>query len=90
MLNPGSTAATLVFNYIVEGGGEKQVIARINPETRATFEALDDIGPGVNASLRIESDQDLAAERTMYFNYQGNAQLNWTGGHCVAGAALPR
>jgi hypothetical protein len=61
----------------------------VNPNTRATFKARDQIGPGKNAGLFLESDQDVVVERSMYFDYQGLAQNNWTGGHVVVGVNSP-
>ncbi len=89
VLNPGSTTAKLTFHYMVEGVGEVPVGAQVNPNTRATFKTRDQIGPGKNASLFLESDQDVVAERSMYFDYQGLASNNWTGGHVVVGANSP-
>jgi len=89
VLNPGGTVANLTFHYMVEGQGEVPVGARVNPNTRATFRTRDQIGSGKNASLYLESDQDVVAERPMYFNYQGLASNNWTGGHDVVGINSP-
>ena len=89
VLNPGSTTAKLTFHYMVEGVGEVPVGARVNPNTRATFKTRDQIGSGKNAGLFLESDQNVVAERPMYFNYQGLASNNWTGGHDVVGTNFP-
>ena len=89
VLNPGGTVANLTFHYMVEGQGEIPVSAQVNPSTRATFKTRDQIGSGKNASLYLESDQNVVAERPMYFNYQGLASNNWTGGHDVVGANSP-
>jgi hypothetical protein len=89
VLNPGGTVANLTFRYMVEGQGEVPVSARVNPNTRATFKTRDQIGSGKNTSLCLESDQNVVAERPMYFNYQGLASNNWTGGHVVVGTYSP-
>jgi parallel beta-helix repeat protein len=89
VLNPGNAVANLNFHYMVEGQGEVTTGARVDPNTRATFKTRDQIGSGKNASLYLESDQDVVAERPMYFNYRGLASNNWTGGHDVVGTNSP-
>jgi hypothetical protein len=89
VLNPGSTMADLTFHYMVEGAGQRDVTAQVGPNTRATFKTRDQIGNGKNVSLYLESSSDVVAERPMYFNYQGLAQNNWTGGHDVVGTNSP-
>jgi hypothetical protein len=89
VLNPGSTKANLTFHYMVEGQGEKQVTGQVGPHSRKNFKTRDQIGDGKNVSLYLESDQPVVAERPMYFNYQGLAQNNWTGGHDVVGTNSP-
>jgi streptogramin lyase len=87
--NPGGKTANLTFQYMVEGSGQKDVTAQVSPGSRATFKTVNQIGSGANASLFLSSDQDIVAERPMYFNYQGLAFNNWTGGHDVLGANSP-
>lgn len=89
VFNPGSIAANLTFHYMVEGQGEQVASGQVNPGSRATFKTRDQIGPGKNASLYLRSDQNVVTERPMYFNYQGSANFNWTGGHDVMGANSP-
>lgn len=87
--NPGSTTANLTFHYMIEGQGEAVYTGQVGPNSRATFKASDQVGLGKDISLMLESDQDVVAERPMYFSYQGLASHNWTGGHCVVGAESP-
>src|SRR5450759_4159901 len=89
VLNPGSTKANLKFHYMVEGLGEKLVTGQVGPHSRKNFKTRDQIGDGKNVSLYLESDQPVVAERPMYFNYQGLASNNWTGGHDVVGTNSP-
>jgi len=89
VLNPGSTKANLKFHYMVEGQGEKLVTGQAGPHSRQNFKTRDQIGDGKNVSLYLESDQPVVAERPMYFNYQGLASNNWTGGHDVVGTNSP-
>lgn len=86
VLNPGSGSARLTFRYMVEKEGEKTVTDAVAPHSRATFKTVEQIGMNKNASLMLTSDQEVVAERPMYFNYHGM----WTGGHDVVGANAPR
>jgi hypothetical protein len=87
--NPGSTKAYLAFHYMVEGQGEVVSTGAVEPNSRATFKVADQVGLDKDISLFLESDQNVVAERPMYFAYQGLASHNWTGGHCVVGALSP-
>jgi hypothetical protein len=87
--NPGAQTANLTFHYMVEGEGKRDVSGQVNPSSRATFKARDHVGDGKNISLYLESDQDIVVERPMYFNYQGLASNNWTGGHDAVGTNSP-
>ncbi len=89
VLNPGATAANLVFHYMVEGQGQQDVAGQVGAHTRATFKTRDQIGDGKHVSLYLESTLGVVAERPMYFNYLGLAQDNWTGGHDVVGTNSP-
>jgi hypothetical protein len=83
--NPGTQTANITFHYMLEGEGRQDVSGQVNPNSRATFKARDHVGDGKNISLYLASDQDIVAERPMYFNYQGLATNNWTGGHDAVG-----
>jgi streptogramin lyase len=89
VLNPGSTTTGLTFHFMVEGSGEENVHGSVGPHSRATFKTKDQIGEGKNASLYLQSDQPVVAERPMYFNYQGLASNNWNGGHDAMGTNSP-
>ena len=89
VLNPTDSAANLTFHYMVEGQGEQDASGQVGAHSRATFKTRDQIGSNLNASLYLSSDQNVVAERPMYFNYQGLANNNWTGGHDVVGANSP-
>jgi len=89
VLNPGDATANLTFHYMVEGQGEQDTGGQVAPHSRATFKTRDQIGSDANASLFLSSDQDIVAERPMYFFYQGQALHGWTGGHDVMGANSP-
>jgi hypothetical protein len=85
VLDPGNTTANLTFHYMVEGQGEKDVTGSVGAHSRATFNTRSQIGSNLNASLYLESNHAVVAERPMYFNYKGV----WTGGHDVVGANSP-
>jgi uncharacterized protein YkwD len=84
--NPGTQTANLTFHYMVEKDGEQDFSGQVGPNSRATFKTRDQVGDNRNVSLHLESDQDIVAERPMYFNYRGLAGNDWTGGHDVVGA----
>ncbi len=86
VLNTTGTVANLTFRFQdqVSGAVRDGVVL---PYSRASFRVNDLLGAGYQASLKLESDQPVVAERSMYFNYLGMAgSLNWTGGTCVTGA----
>ena len=89
VLNSNPSMATLTFHYMIEGKGESDFTEYVDADSRATFLVSDHIGTGKDASLMLESDWDVVAERPMYFNYHGLASHNWNGGHCVLGTLAP-
>jgi hypothetical protein len=46
-----------------------------------------DLGPDLENSCQIWSDQPVICERPMYFLYQGYHAYNWPGGHDSQGFA---
>ena len=89
VLNPGSTDANLEFHYMVEGEGETVKQGTVGANSRATFTAGGHVGADKDISLMLSSDEDVVAERPMYFDYQGLALNGWQGGHCVVGTNAP-
>ena len=89
LLNPGASTANLTFHYMVAGQGEKDAVGSVGAHSRATFTTRSQIGPNLNASLYLSSSQAVVAERPMYFDYEGLASNNWTGGHDVVGTNSP-
>ncbi len=87
VLNTTNTVANLAFRFQdqVSGAVRDGVVL---PNSRASFRVNDLLGEGYQASLMLESDQPVVAERAMYFNYPGmpGEFLFWTGGTCVTGA----
>ncbi len=88
VLNPQDQAADLTFNFQTEEDGVKAVTGQSVPaHSRRSFKVNDLLGSNFQTSLRLDSNLPVVAERPMYFNYQGTSSWNWTGGHCVMGAA---
>lgn len=83
--NPGAFTADLNFRYMVEGEGEVVLAASVEPNSRATFSTREQIGAGKDASLFLQSNRLVVAERPIYFDYLGLAEHHWKGGHCVMG-----
>ena len=87
VLNPGDEPSSLTFHFQTpEGSVDIGDGARVPPHSRATFKVNDLLGPGREASLELESDRPVLAERSMYFDYSSSGGHQWEGGHCVVGA----
>jgi len=69
VLDPGTSAANLTFHYMVAGQGEVVVRGQVPAGSRATFKTADQVGLEKDASLFLESDREVVAERPMYFDY---------------------
>jgi hypothetical protein len=80
--NPGSEPATATITYLYREGEPRSRDVSVPPNSRATVDVNSDAGPDQDVSARIESSQNIIAERPMYFNYNGA----WTGGHDAVGA----
>ncbi len=89
VLNPQAAEADLTFDYMVEGEGTLTVGGSVAAHSRATFKTLDQVGPDKDVSLHLHSDQQVVAERPMYFDYKWDAGYGWDGGHDVMGANAP-
>ncbi len=88
VLNPQDQAADLTFNFETEEDGVKAVTGQSVPaHSRKSFKVNDLLGSNFQTSLRLDSNVPVVAERPIYFNYQGTSSWNWTGGHCLMGAA---
>ncbi|MBU4401877.1 MAG: hypothetical protein KJ907_03950, partial [Actinobacteria bacterium] len=90
VLNPGDEPSALTFHFqtpqsalTINDG------AFVPPRSRATFKVNDLLGADYQASLKLESDRPVVAERSMYFEYSGTGDRQWEGGHCVMGATAP-
>jgi hypothetical protein len=65
-------------------GAPIEVPVTIAPHGRQTV-PVDNFVPNSAVSAKVDSDQPLSAERSMYFNYGGG----WSGGHSTHGAIAP-
>ena len=90
--NPGGTAADVTLTYMKGDGTTATDQVSVPPNARSTVAPRTKLGTGDDTahdfSTKVEctNDQQIIAERPMYFNYQGASNLNWTGGHDVIGA----
>jgi len=84
VMNPGANAATVKFTYVIEGEPSQQTTVTIDPGKRFTLDVASVIGVNKNVSMLIESDEQIVAERPMYFGYKG-----WcAGGHDTLGYGI--
>jgi photosystem II stability/assembly factor-like uncharacterized protein len=86
ILNPGDTQANLAFHFQTQEEGVKEVKdLAVPPHSRSTFKVNDILGPNYQNCLRLDADQQVVAERSIYFDYLGMGDHHWQGGHCVTG-----
>jgi len=86
MQNPGAKAANVKASFMAQDGKVIEKNIKIAPNSRYTYSMNAALGPNVDASTLLTSDQPIVAERPMYFNYHGTI----TGGHDVMGANEPK
>jgi hypothetical protein len=80
--NPDDVEAGATITYLYKDGRTESEDVAIPPSSRATVNVNAAAGAGKEVSIMVTSDQNIVAERPMYFNYQGM----WTGGHDTVGA----
>jgi len=93
IMNDSHTAAANVTLTYMKGDGmtaSDHVV--VPPYSRSTVVPSDTLGTGNDVahdfSTAISSDQCIIAERPMYFNYVGDQNCNWNGGHDVVGSEI--
>lgn len=79
--NPGDRDANVTITYMTEDSGPLVVETAVPAHSRATHSMLADIGAH-NASIMVQSDQPLVAERSQYRN-------NRREGSCSVGTETP-
>jgi hypothetical protein len=87
--NPTTATAHVQILYMLGTGQTMTQGIDVGPTTRKTIDVRAAIGANVDCSAKVTSDVGIIAERPMYFNYMGDANDNWTGGHDVVGANRP-
>ncbi len=79
--NPAAQTATVTITYMTNEGPLGPYVHDIPPVSRGTVYVNGYLDPGLDVSVRVESDSGLVAERPMYFTYKSK----WEGGHVVEG-----
>ena len=85
--NPGSTDADVTITYMKGDGTTDMETLTVTKNSRSTVVIKNKLGEGNDAahdfSARVEctNNQNIIAERSMYFNYNDK----WPGGHDVVG-----
>jgi hypothetical protein len=82
MGNPGDEEANATITYMFTDGSTQQQTVTIPPRSRSTVNVNASVEAGREVSARVEADQDIVAERPMYFTYEGAI----SGGHDTVGA----
>lgn len=82
LFNPGEEAAQVHVTFAFSGGEAREEELEVAPRRRLTLFVNREAGEGRDVSLRVHSDRDLVAERSMYFLYH----QAWEGGHNSMGA----
>lgn len=73
LLNPNSATASLTVRLMKEDGASVEKKYTLKPTSRLTLE-MNSILPDTAFSTRVQSDQPIVVERSMYFS-------DWSGGH---------
>ena len=76
--NPEATSASVELTYMLQGGGTITRTLIVAAESRATINAVDDVGADAAFSTRLESDTPVIVERSMYFGNGGHATIGIT------------
>jgi hypothetical protein len=82
ILNCADTPAWLNFQFQTQEGGIKEFPHYLEARKCENFFVNDYLGSGYSASLKLESDVPVVAQRSMFFDYGSG----WAGGHAVMGA----
>jgi hypothetical protein len=84
IMNPGNKPATVDLTYMFEGGGTQPGQKVVPPRSRETVMVNEVIGPDMDVSVQLDSDQPIVVERPLYYNYHntmagGDVELGMTG-----------
>jgi len=83
--NPQDAAAAVTITYMFPDGNTQEQGLNLPAASRATVNVNAEVGENKEVSCMVEADQEIVAERPMYFAYQGA----WAGGHDVLGTPSP-
>ncbi len=79
--NPGDVAATGSAVFMLDSGQQVELLLTVGPHSRSTVCVNEVPGmSGTSFATRVQTDQPLVAERSMYYRYQG-----WDGGSNASG-----
>jgi hypothetical protein len=79
--NPNDKEANITLTYMTETAGAKTISKKIPANSRASYSMASDVGAH-DASIKVQSDQPVVAERSMYNNSRRE-------GSCSIGATAP-
>ena len=82
--NPKATPANVIITYMFNGMPSVDQSVLVPARSRVTVDVNSFVGPGKSVSCVVGANEQIVAERPMYFNYAG-----WTGGSNTLGAAKP-
>ncbi|MBN2026812.1 MAG: hypothetical protein JW854_08655, partial [Actinobacteria bacterium] len=83
VLNPWFYSNEMRLTLYDAEGGEQTYDYWLLPASRLTVH-VNDLAPGKDVSVKVETSQEAVAERAMYFDYAGRK-----GGHCALGSPSP-
>ena len=89
--NPGTTPADVTLTYMKGDGTTATDQVTIPANSRSTVVPRNKLGTGDDPAhdfstvVSCTNNQQIIAERPMYFNYSGGHNYNWNGGHDVVG-----
>jgi|GEM_PF-585676 len=93
--NPGGADAAVTITYMKGNGSTETQELTVKANSRSTVRCKDKLGEAndtahdFSAKVECTNGEKIIAERPMYFNYMGDKQFNWTGGHDVVGTLAP-
>ncbi len=83
--NPNPSPASARLTFMPAGGEGRVKDLQLPQNSRSTVDVNNEVGPGVDVSVKVEASLPVVAERPMYFRHAEE----WTGGHDVIGAGAP-
>ena len=84
--NPNPAAANITVTYFTPSG-VPEVRAHTAPaNSRFTIYVNANLGPDLENSFMVQSDQRVIVERPVYFRYSGLGGHDWRGGHDAMGS----